>query len=123
MSRIAIVDDSRLIRVFAAAALKASGYETVEVEPTSLGGVLRVLRESQVDLLLADCLMPGCPGENLIKACREDAVLHDLPILVLSAHRDEASLLRMQQLGISGFLAKPMEASVLAAKVDEALAG
>ena len=123
MSRIAIVDDSRLVRAFAAAALRAKGHETVEVEPTSLFEVLKVLREDPVDLLVADLLMPECPGESLLRACREDATLRDLPILILSAHRDDNALQRMQQMGISGFLLKPVEASALAAKVAEALAG
>jgi DNA-binding NarL/FixJ family response regulator len=123
MARIAIVDDSRLVRAFAAGALRAQGHETVEIEPTSLFEVLKVLRETPVDLLLADFLMPDCPGESLVRACREDAALRDLPILVVSAHRDDNSLMRMQQMGLSGFLLKPVDASALVAKVTETLAG
>jgi CheY-like chemotaxis protein len=122
MSRIAIVDDSRLVRAFAAGALRAKGHDTIEVEPTSLFEVLKVLRETPVDLLVADFLMPECPGESLVRACREDAALRELPILVVSAHRDDLSLQRMQHMGISGFLLKPVEASALVAKVAEALA-
>jgi len=121
MPRIAIVDDSRLVRAFAAGALRAKGHETVEVEPTSLFEVLKVLRESPVDLLIVDFLMPECPGESLVRAVREDAVLRDLPILVVSAHRDDATLQNMQQLGISGFLLKPVDAATLVAKVTEAI--
>ena len=123
MPRIAIVDDSRLVRAFAAGALRAQGHEAVEVEPTSLFEVLKVLRETPVDLLLVDYLMPECPGESLIRACREDATLRDLPILIISAHRDDVALVRMQQMGISGFLLKPVDASALVAKVVETLAG
>jgi CheY-like chemotaxis protein len=94
----------------------------VEVEPTSLFEVLKVLRETPVDLLVADFLMPECPGESLVRACREDAALRNLPILVVSAHRDDLSLQRMQLMGISGFLLKPVDASNLVAKVAEALA-
>ena len=121
MSRIAIVDDSRLVRAFAAGALRARGHEAVEIEPTSLFDVLKVLRASPPDLLIADFLMPECPGQSLIRACREDAVLRDLPILVVSAHRDDLSLQSMQQMGISGFLLKPVDASTLVAKVAEVL--
>ncbi|MBI1754188.1 MAG: response regulator [Acidobacteria bacterium] len=121
MPRIAIVDDSRLVRAFAAGALRAKGYETVEVEPTSLFEVLKKLRESSVDLLLVDFLMPECPGESLVRAVREDAALRDLPILVVSAHRDDHLLQSMQQVGISGFLLKPVDAATLAAKVAEAI--
>ncbi len=121
MSRIAVVDDSRLVRAYSAGALRASGHEPVEVDPTSLSDVLKVLRDTPVALLMADCLMPDCPGESLVRACREDPVLKDLPILIVSAHRDEGSLNRLQQLGISGFLFKPVEASALVGKVAEAL--
>lgn len=122
MSRIAIVDDSRLVRTFAAGVLKAKGHEAIEVDPTSLFDVLKVLREQAVDLVMVDLLMPGCPGESLVRACREDAFLQSLPILIVSAHRDEAALLRMQQLGLSGFLLKPLDPAVLAGKVVEILA-
>ena len=123
MARIAIVDDSRLVRAFAAGALRAQGHETVEVAPTSLFEVLKVLRESPVDLLIVDFLMPECPGESLVRAVREDAALRDLPILVVSAHRDDNLLQTVQQLGISGFLLKPVDAATLAAKVTEAISG
>ena len=123
MSRIAIVDDSRLIRAFASGVLRAQGHETVEVEPTSLFQVLKVLHETPVDLLVLDYLMPDCPGESLVRACREDTVLRDLPILMLSAHRDEDSLLRLHAMGISGFLLKPVDPAGLIGKVEEALAG
>lgn len=122
MPRIAIVDDSRLVRAFAAGAIRAQGHEMVEIEPTSLFEVLKVLREAPVDLLVADFLMPDCPGESLVRACREDLSLVEMPILILSAHRDEESLKRLMTMGISGFLQKPVEASVLAAKVAEILA-
>ncbi|HCZ34280.1 MAG TPA: hypothetical protein DHV93_13020 [Holophagaceae bacterium] len=123
MSRIAIVDDSRLVRTFVAGVLRAKGHETVAVEPVSLFEVLKVLRESPVDLLLADFLMPDCPGESLVRACREDEALVELPILMISAHRDDECLIRLQKLGISGFLLKPVDPAVLVDKVDEALAG
>ncbi len=123
MSRIAIVDDSRLARMFAAGALRAQAHEVVEVEPSSLFAVLKVLRDDPVDLLVMDFLMPDCPGESLVRACREDPALQDLAILLLSAHRDDAALLRMKQHGISGFLLKPLDPAVLVARVEEALAG
>ena len=122
MARIALVDDSRLVRVFAGAALRAQGHEVVEVAPTSMYEVLKVLRETPFDLLMVDLLMPDCPGESLVRACREDEALRHLPILIQSAHRDEVSLTRLQQFGISGFVLKPLQASDLAAKVAEALA-
>ena len=123
MARIAIVDDSRLARAFVGAALRAKGHDVVDVEPESLFTVLKILRETPVDLLILDLLMPGCPGESLVRACREDVALEGLPVLVLSAHRDDEALRRMQTHGLSGFLLKPVDATALVSKVQEALAG
>ena len=123
MSRIAIVDDSRLVRAFAAGALRAKGHDTVEIEPTSLvRGAEGAPGGSRWTCSWPISSCPGCPGESLVRACREDAALRDLPILVVSAHRDDISMQRMQQMGISGFLMKPVDASALVAKVAEALA-
>ena len=122
MPRIAIVDDSRLVRTFTAAALRSQGHETLAVEPTSLPDILAALREAPLDLLIVDFLMPECPGESLVRAVRKDPALKDLPILVVSAHRDDSTLQIVQQLGISGFLLKPVDAPTLVAKVAEALA-
>jgi DNA-binding response OmpR family regulator len=122
MSRIAIVDDSRMVRTFASGVLKAKGHETIEVDPTSLFDVLKVLREQAVDLVMVDLLMPECPGESLVRACREDSALQNLPVLVVSAHRDEETLVRMQLMGLSGFLLKPLNPAALADKVAEILA-
>lgn len=123
MSRIAIVDDSRLVRAFAAGALRAKGHEAVEVVPTSLADVLAQLREAAVDLVVVDLLMPECPGERLILAIREDAALAELPVLIVSAHHDDGALKTVVALGISGFLLKPVDAATLVAKVSEAIGG
>ncbi|WP_306591651.1 PleD family two-component system response regulator [Geothrix sp. 21YS21S-4] len=122
MPRIAIVDDSRLIRAFTASALQARGFEVVEVDPTSLFDVLQILRAEAVDMLLVDLLMPACPGEKLVRACRADERLKELPILMVSAHRDEETVLFLQSLGVSGFLLKPVDAATLADRVTEVLA-
>ena len=123
MSRIAIVDDSRLVRAFAAGALRAKGHEALEVAPTSPADVLTQLREASVDLLVVDLLMPECPGPDLIRAIRGDEALRDLPILIVSAHHDEEAMKPVVALGISGFLLKPVDAATLAAKVNEAIGG
>jgi len=120
MPRIAVVDDSRLVRTFTAGALRAQGHETVEIDPISLFAVLKVLREAPVDLLLADLLMPDCPGESLVRACREDAALRDLPILVVSALR-EMSRLFTATVQVDGFLSKPFSPEELIADIARIL--
>jgi len=121
MARIAIVDDSRLARTFAASCLRKSGHEIIEIDPISIFEVLKILRENPPRLLLMDYLMPGCPGSSLVRACREDQALKDLPILVITAHRDDEVRERLQRMGLLGFLHKPFEPQTLQDEVERLL--
>jgi len=118
MARIAIVDDSRLARTFAASCLRKSGHEIVEIDPISIFEVLKVLRDNPPQLLLMDYLMPGCPGNSLVRACREDQALKDIPILVITAHRDDEIRERLERMGLLGFLHKPFEPQTLQDEVE-----
>ena len=121
MALIAIVDDSRLARTFAATCLRKSGHEIVEIDPISIFEVLKILRENPPQLLLMDYLMPGCPGNSLVRACREDQSLKEIPILVITAHRDEEVRERLERMGLLGFLHKPFEPQTLQSEVERLL--
>jgi CheY-like chemotaxis protein len=122
MARIAIVDDSRLARTFTVSCLKKLGHELVEVDPSSLFDVIKLLREQPPQLLIMDFLMPNCPGTSLARAFREDPALKDVRILMVSAHRDEEVQERLKRLGVDAFLAKPFEAQALVELVEGLLA-
>ena len=118
MGLIAIVDDSRLARTFNAAALKKLGHELLQVEPTSLGTVLGILRERKPDLLLMDYLMPDCPGPALARACFEDEVLGEMKLVMLTAHWEEDVRAELEMLGVACILHKPADPK----SIEEAVA-
>jgi two-component system invasion response regulator UvrY len=113
MAKIAVVDDSRLARTFAAACLRKEGHEVLEVEPTSLFEVLKSAREAKPELLLMDFLMPNCPGTSLARSCHEDPELRDMKVVVLTAHHDDEVTERLRGMGASAVLFKPVECQVL----------
>lgn len=121
MPSIAVVDDSRLARTFAMAALKGQGHEVVDIDPTSLFGVLEALKEKRPDCMVVDWLMPLCPAQSLIRACREESSLANMRIVVLTAHRDDEVLGRLERFGVSHVLLKPVAPEALAALVKDAL--
>lgn len=121
MTRITILDDSRLARTFAAGALRARGLEVTELEPESLAHVLDELRIAPPDLLLLDLLMPTCPGLSVVRKVRQDDALKDLPIVILSAHRDDTQMQQLEKLGIQGWLPKPVDAEAVGYLVKLAL--
>lgn len=122
MALIAIVDDSRLARLAAAAALKHAGFDVVELEPTGLHEVLEALKTRRPDLLLLDQVMPTFSGASLVRACFEDDVLSTLKVLMLTAHHDENLEHRMANLGVHTVLHKPIEPLELTEAVTRLLA-
>ena len=122
MARIAIVDDSRLARTFAATCLRKAGHEIVDIDPISIFDVLKVLRENPPELLLMDYLMPGCPGNSLVRAFREDPALKDVPVLIITAHHDDSVQERLERMGSLSFLHKPFEPQTLQDEVERLLA-
>ncbi len=123
MALIAIVDDSRLARTFNAAALKKLGHDLVELDPTSMGDVLAVLRERKPDLLLMDYLMPNCPGPKLVRACHEDAALEGMKIILLTAHREDDVQDGLEKLGVQRILHKPVDPQAIQEAVSHLLGG
>lgn len=121
MKKVAVVDDSKLARVFAKWSLGPAKIELQEIEPISRESVLKVLREAPPDLVLLDVMMPACPGIALLEDLRQDPVLQDLPVLLITAIGDESVLRPFVALGISGYLHKPVEPKALLEAVLQAL--
>ena len=122
MARVAVVDDSRLARTFAASALRGHGHEVRELEPTSLFHVLEALKAYRPDLMVVDYLMPFCPGLSLIRACSEDDSLNTMRILVLTAHHEEEALRLLDSFGVQRCLHKPVSPDLLVTVVKQILA-
>lgn len=121
MKRVAVVDDSKLARVFAKHALIPVGIELQEIEPISVTAVVQRLWEAPPDLLILDAMMPGCPGIELLEVIRQDPVLQDLAVVLITAIGDESVLRPFVSLGISGYLHKPVDPKALQASVLDAL--
>lgn len=121
MARIAVVDDSKLIRTFLEAALRKAGHEVLLVEPDSLQTTLEALIAGRPDLMILDHSMPAFQGPSLVRACFEHPVLAGIRVLILTALHDEVMAGRMQKLGVDVILHKPIRHEELTATVDRLL--
>lgn len=121
MARIAVVDDSKLIRTFAAAALKKAGHEVLLIEPDSLQATLEALIVDKPDLMILDHSMPAFQGPSLVRACFEDPGLSNIKVLILTALHDETMAGRMKKLGVDVVLHKPIRHEELTEAVDRML--
>jgi len=106
MARITLVDDSKLVRDLIRRTLVDAGHEVQAVDPLSLFDVLKAARDFNPTALITDYHMPHCSAESLVRALREDPVLHGIKVLVLTAHHDDETVSRMLDRGVDGFIFK-----------------
>ena len=124
--KILVVDDDPDIRDAAGIILEAQGYEVV----TATNGVegLASLKAENPDLMVLDLLMPKMDGFAVCKTLQDArwSKYRDMPILVLSSVREEASRRRYEletglELGIDDYVEKPISPKVLLERVNNLL--
>lgn len=116
-----MVDDTEANLSFKLSLLEPAGYVVL----TASGGdeALAIARAQHVDLILADVVMAGGGGFELLRAVRADPALSTLPFIFLTATaRDDGSRERGLALGADAYLVRPIEPEHLLAELRARLA-
>ena len=115
MSTILIVDDNASARETLVAMLESENYQ-IEMAKDGFQA-LQVLAQIQPDLILLDVMMPGMDGFEVCRRVRATPQLAEVPIIILTALDDRASLLMGIEAGADDFLSKPADRYELQARV------
>ena len=115
MSTILIVDDNASARETLAAMLESEEYQ-IELAQDGFQA-LQILSQLQPDLILLDVMMPGMDGFEACRRIRATPQLAEVPIIILTALDDRASLLLGIESGADDFLIKPVDRYELTARV------
>lgn len=114
---ILLVDDDRLVLATLKQGLSKMGYAVTTCDNGQ--DALALYSSSPPDLVVLDVRMPGISGLETARAMLESAYR---PILMLSAHDDQAIVKEAVTLGVAGYLVKPIEANQMAPSIEAALA-
>lgn len=119
---IIITDDHPLYRAALRGAVLA-GYPHAAVrEAGSVAGLFELLEEqSAADLLLLDLNMPGAHGFSALAHLR--GAFPQVPVVVISAMDDAATVRQAIAFGAQGFLSKSSDTAQIAAGLGRVLAG
>ncbi|MDR0289623.1 MAG: response regulator transcription factor [Treponema sp.] len=79
---------------------------------------LALFEQNHVSLALLDLMLPDFSGEELCKKMRQ---VSDLPIIMITAKVDEASIIRGLNIGADDYVCKPFSPRQLMARVQAAL--
>ncbi|MBB6674913.1 response regulator transcription factor [Cohnella nanjingensis] len=115
--RILIIEDDSVISEVQKDFLEAGGFQ-VEVASTGDEGLRRALGEP-FDLLLLDLMLPGLDGYEI---CRQVREVKEIPILMVSAKKEEVDKIRGLGLGADDYMIKPFGVGELVARVKAHLA-
>lgn len=114
---ILLVDDDRLVLATLKQGLSKMGYTLTTCDNGQ--DALALYSSNPPDLVVLDVRMPGMSGLETARAMLESAYR---PILMLSAHDDQAIVKEAVTMGVAGYLVKPIEASQMAPSIEAALA-
>ena len=110
--RILIIEDDASIAELQKDYLEVAGFD-VCVCVDGLDG-LRVLQDNEVDLLLLDIMLPGMDGLEILRIMKEDK---GIPVLLVSAKKEEIDKIKGLSLGADDYITKPFSPGELVARV------
>ncbi len=117
MKKILIIEDEISIAELEKDYLELSNFE-VEIEENGRKGLERALEED-FDLFILDLMLPDMDGFDI---CREIRDKKNVPILMVSAKKDDIDKIRGLGLGADDYITKPFSPSELVARVKAHLA-
>src|SRR6478735_5048969 len=113
--RVLVVEDDAHIRDLVVLHLQLEGLTTVAVGDGATG--LRLAKQDPFDLLILDVMLPELDGVTVCRAVRRESMNGDVPILMLTARREEADKVLGLESGADDYLTKPFGIRELIARV------
>lgn len=115
--KILIVEDEQSIAELERDYLELSGF-MVTITEDGEKGLDKALKEN-FDLIILDLMLPGRDG---FEVCKDIRSIKDIPIIIVSARKDDIDKIRGLGLGADDYMTKPFSASELVARVKAHLA-
>lgn len=117
--RVLVVEDERDIAALVAYQLTRGGYR---VETTHSGDeALTAIHREIPDLVILDRMLPGISGDEVLKSLRRDRPTERLPVMMLTAKKEQGDRIEGLELGADDYLAKPFSPRELVLRVDAIL--
>ena len=118
-ARILVVEDERDIAALVVYHLTKEGYRV----RTAQGGheALEAMAAERPDLIVLDLMLPGFSGYEVLTAMRRRPEWVEVPVIVLTARREETDRIKGLELGADDYLTKPFSPRELVLRVSAVL--
>ncbi|WP_170991193.1 response regulator transcription factor [Herbidospora galbida] len=116
MARVMLIEDDQSVREGLRLSLSRHGHEVATAETGEEG--LRRLRETTMDIVVLDLMLPGLDG---FEVCRRIRAGGHLPIVMLTARGDDLDVVSGLEAGADDYVVKPVRPRVLEARIRAVL--
>ena len=115
--RVLIVDDEKLVRWSLAERLRTDGFEPIEA-----ASVTEAIQRSEqpLDAVVLDYKLPDGDGVKVLTRLHQTDP--DLPVIMLTAHKDVETIVAAMRAGAVDYLTKPYDVNDVALRISRALA-
>jgi two-component system cell cycle response regulator DivK len=119
MSKILIAEDNAVNRELLRELLEMRGHTVAEACDGE--EALRMIEQTQPDLLLLDIGMPLLDGFGVMRKIREDPCFASLPVVAVTAYAMQGDREKILSSNFDGYLSKPVNARSLGEELDRLL--
>ncbi|MDA8442981.1 MAG: response regulator transcription factor, partial [Peptococcaceae bacterium] len=110
--KILIIEDDASIAELQQDYLEVAGFQVSVCSEGRTG--LQALAENEFDLLILDIMLPGLDGLEILRRLKDDK---DIPVLLVSAKKEEIDKIKGLSLGADDYITKPFSPGELVARV------
>ena len=79
------------------------------------------LKDTEIDVVLLDLVMPGIDGREVLAQIKADEHLRVLPVIMISGRQDMDQIIDCIQVGADDYLLKPVNSVLLSARIKSGL--
>lgn len=112
MKHVLIIEDDRAIAELERDYLEINSFK-VSIEPNGISGLQRAMGED-IHLVILDLILPDIDGFEVCKRIRKK---RDIPIVIVSAKKDDIDKVRGLGIGADDYVTKPFSPNELVARV------
>ena len=118
-----VVDDYEDARKLTCSVLRqfSSGPALHPIEAENGLKALTILEKESIDLIVADWIMPGMNGLEMLKKIRQREKTKNVPVIMLTGMANEEDVVKAIQAGVTSYIVKPFTIQALEEKIKAAL--
>ena len=117
--KILVIEDENELCDLIGLRLERGGFEVITANDGIEG--LNKARLEKPDLIILDLMLPKMHGEDVCKEIRKDAVISEIPIIMLTAKCSDTDKVIGTVIGANVYIGKPFEGAKLMQEINKLL--